>query len=72
MKAFESYIVGFLTNFPEGRTLDQIHKHLRMFCIQPKYDKLQDQLANYMASMMDRDKIVNQGGLYKIHSGRGA
>ncbi|CAD7695987.1 unnamed protein product [Ostreobium quekettii] len=72
LKAFETYIVDFLANGcnPGGCTLEQIHKHLRMFCIRPKYDKLQDQLAAYLATMMERNKVVHQGGLYKIKAGR--
>lgn len=66
MKIFEGYVVGFVTNFPEGRTLDQIHRHLQNFVIHPKYDKTQDQLESFLAALIDRGKLAQFGGHYKL------
>lgn len=66
MRVFESYTIGYLTNYADGRSLDQIHRHMRNFVIQPKYDRTQDQLENFLTKLVDIGKLLHQGGLYKL------
>ncbi|GMH35992.1 hypothetical protein BSKO_03860 [Bryopsis sp. KO-2023] len=69
MKVFHSYIVDYLRNQKDGRTLDHIQHHLRTFVIQPKYDKTQDQLSNFLVRLTDLGEITQQAGLYKVCQG---
>lgn len=64
MAVYENYIMTMLTNF-QSMGLERMHNMLRMFVLQPKYDKSQDQLASYLNLMVARDRIICQNGLYK-------
>ena len=50
MAVYETYIMGMLTNFDAGMPLDRIHNMLKMFVVDPPYDKSADQLAAYFGS----------------------
>jgi hypothetical protein len=64
MAPYENYIVGMLTNF-ESLTLERLHSMLRMFVINPKYDKSQEQLADFLAHLVGRERIAMEGALYR-------
>lgn len=66
MKMFEGYVIGYITNFLDGRTLDQIQRHLQNFVIHPKYDRTQDQLECFLATLIDMEKLMHIGGQYKL------
>ena len=64
MAVYENYIIGILTNL-KSVSLERIHNMLRMFVVEPKYDKSQDQLSHFLGVLMGREVIVQEGGLYK-------
>lgn len=64
MAPFETYIMGMLTNF-DALPLDRIHNMLKMFAVQPPYDKGMEELAGYLARLVAEEKLVLEGGLYK-------
>jgi hypothetical protein len=64
MAPYENYVIGMLTNF-ESLTLERLHNMLRMFVINPKYDKSQEQLADFLGHLVGRDRISTEGALYR-------
>ncbi len=64
MGPFETYIMGMLTNF-DALPLDRIHNMLKMFAVQPPYDKSMEELAGYLARLVAEEKLVLEGGMYK-------
>ena len=48
MGPFENYIVGVLTNWPAGLPLERLHNMLRMFVVNPKYDRSLEQLSAFL------------------------
>jgi anaphase-promoting complex subunit 2 len=64
MSPYENYIIGMLTNFA-SLTLERLHNMLRMFVISPKYDKSQEQLADFLAHLVGRERVAVEGALYK-------
>lgn len=64
MAPFETYIMGMLTNF-DSLPVDRIHNMLKMFAVQPPYDRSMEDLAGYLAKLAAEDKLVAVGGVYK-------
>lgn len=64
MAPFETYIMGMLTNF-DSLPLDRIHNMLKMFAVQPPYDRSMEDLAGYLAKLAAEDKLVVEGGVYR-------
>lgn len=64
MGVYENYIIGMLTNM-QAMTLERLHQTLKVFSVNPKYDKTQEQLAAFMAVLEARDKVVLTNGVYK-------
>lgn len=64
MAPFETYIMGMLTNF-DSLALDRIHNMLKMFAVQPPYDRSMEDLAGYLAKLAAEDKLVVEGGMYR-------
>lgn len=64
MAPFETYIMGMLTNF-DSLPLDRIHNMLKMFAVQPPYDRSMEDLAGYLAKLAAEDKLAVEGGVYR-------
>ena len=68
MAVYETYIMGMLTNFDVGMPLDRIHNMLKMFVLDPPYDKSADQLAAFLGRLVADEKLVMQGDLFRKRS----
>ena len=68
MAVYETYIMGMLTNFDAGMPLDRIHNMLKMFVVDPPYDKSADQLAAFLGRLVADEKLVMQGDLFRKRS----
>lgn len=64
MDKYEPFVLGMLTNF-DSLPLDRIHNMLKMFVIDPPYDRTIEQLSAYMAQLTTEDKVVLEGGVYR-------
>ncbi|GAB4822840.1 hypothetical protein N2152v2_009886 [Parachlorella kessleri] len=64
MRSLEPFILGMLTNF-DSLPVDRIHNMLKMFVVDPPYDKSSDQLAGFLAALVAEEKLSLQGGLYR-------
>lgn len=64
MDKFEPFVLGMLTNF-DALPLDRIHNMLKMFVVDPPYDRTIEQLSAYMAQLTTEDKVVLEGGVYR-------
>ena len=62
---YESYIMGMLTNFDEGLPLDRIHNMLKMFVVEPVYDKSAEQLSGFLMKLTGEEKLQLAGNLFK-------
>ena len=63
-KMYESYVMTMLTN-NESLQLERIHNMLKMFMIEPKYNKTLIELETFLEGMMEREKVVFEAGAYK-------
>lgn len=68
MAVYETYIMGMLTNFDAGMPLDRIHNMLKMFVVDPPYDKPADQLSAFLGRLVADEKLVMQGDLFRKRS----
>ncbi len=62
---YESYIMGMLTNFDEGLPLDRIHNMLKMFVVEPVYDKSAEQLSAFLMKLTGEEKLQLAGTLFR-------
>ena len=65
MAVYEQYVMGMLTNFDGGLPIDRIHNMLKMFVVDPPYDKTAEQLAAFMDKLVLNEKLLSEGGIYK-------
>ena len=65
MAVYESYVVGMLTNF-ESLPLERIHNMLKMFVVDPPYDKSAQQLAAFLGKLCAREKLELRDGAYRL------
>ena len=65
MAMYESYIMGMLTNFDEGLPLDRIHNMLKMFVVEPIYDKTAEQLSAFLGKLASEEKLQLVGTFFK-------
>lgn len=65
MAVFEQYVMGMLTNFDGGLPLDRIHNMLKMFVVEPPYDKSADQLSAFLNQLVAHEKLSCQDGVYR-------
>eukprot|EP00898_Chlorokybus_atmophyticus_P006884 jgi/Chlat1/7197/Chrsp57S06846 len=64
MAVYESYVLGMLANF-DALPLDRIHNMLKMFVVDPPYEKTSQQLAGFLAQMVKEDKLEHMDGMYR-------
>ena len=64
MAVYESYIIGMLTNF-DSLPLERIHNMLKMFVVEPQYDKTSEQLASFLGKLVAEDKLIMEGTSYR-------
>ena len=60
MKVYEQYVMGMLTNFP-SMPIERIHNMLKMFVVEPAYDKTQAQLEKFLMSLVRAEKLAHDG-----------
>ena len=65
MAVCEQYVMGMLTNVEGGLALDRIHNMLKMFMVDPPYDKTPDDLAGFLRGLVADEKLMYLGGVYK-------
>jgi len=65
MAVYESYVVGMLTNF-KSLPLERIHNMLKMFVVDPPYDKSAQQLSTFLGRLCARDKLELRDGSYRL------
>jgi anaphase-promoting complex subunit 2 len=68
MAVFEQYVMGMLTNFEGGLPLNRIHNMLKMFVVEPPYDKTSEQLEGFLRQLIAEEKIQIEGSLFKKRS----
>ena len=61
---YESYVMTMLTN-NESLQLERIHNMLKMFMIEPKYNKTLVELETFLEGMTKREKVIFEAGVYK-------
>jgi anaphase-promoting complex subunit 2 len=59
----ENLILGMLTNLGE-QSLDKIHSMMSLFV--EEYDKTTAQLANFLARLVQQEKIESSGAMYSL------
>ncbi|KAK9820288.1 hypothetical protein WJX72_008627 [[Myrmecia] bisecta] len=64
MAVYESFVMGMLTNF-ERLPLERIHNMLKMFVVDPPYDKTAEQLASFLSKLVAEEKLLMEAGSYK-------
>ena len=60
MMVYEQYVMGMLTNFP-SLPLDRIHNMLKMFVVEPVYDKTVEDLEHFLMGLVAQDKLSVDG-----------
>jgi len=60
MMVYEQYVMGMLTNFP-SLPLDRIHNMLKMFVVEPVYDKSVDELEAFLVGLVSQGKLAMDG-----------
>jgi len=60
MKVYEQYVMGMLTNFP-SMPIERIHNMLKMFVVEPAYDKTQTQLEKFLNALVRAEKLSHDG-----------
>jgi anaphase-promoting complex subunit 2 len=63
MMVYEQYIMGMLTNFP-SLPLDRIHNMLKMFVVEPVYDKTVAELEGFLLELVAQDKLAMDGSAF--------
>ena len=63
MMVYEQYVMGMLTNFP-SLPLDRIHNMLKMFVVDPVYDKSVDDLEAFLLELVAQDKLIMDGAAF--------
>lgn len=64
MDYLEPFILGMLMNF-DTLPLDRIHNMLKMFAVDPPYDKTIDDLKSFMSKLCISEKVLLEGKMYK-------
>lgn len=70
MKVYETYIMAMLQNLKQ-LSLEQIHSMLQRFVQTPVYDRSQAQLAGFLTSLVDKDKVELTAGVYRVKKQQG-
>jgi anaphase-promoting complex subunit 2 len=63
MMVYEQYVMGMLTNFP-SLPLDRIHNMLKMFVVEPVYDKSVEELDRFLQELVTQDKLAMDGASF--------
>ena len=63
MTVYEQYVMGMLTNFP-SLPLDRIHNMLKMFVVEPVYDKTVEDLESFLMGLVAQDKLTVDGSSF--------
>jgi len=63
MIVYEQYVMGMLTNFP-SLPLERIHNMLKMFVVDPVYDKSSSDLERFLKDLVTREKLTMEGTSY--------
>jgi len=69
MKVYECYIMGMVTNL-ESLPLEKIHNMLKMFVLEPVYDKTVDELQTFLAKLVSDGKLFFDGLVYRKNKGK--
>ncbi|QDZ24626.1 subunit 2 of anaphase-promoting complex [Chloropicon primus] len=64
MKVYESYVMGMVTNL-ESLPLEKIHNMLKMFVLEPVYDKTIQELEAFLAKLVNDNKLTFDGIVYR-------
>jgi anaphase-promoting complex subunit 2 len=64
---FESFVSNMLENLGP-MPLDRIHNMLKMYCMDPPYDRTVDQLQVLLSRMIHADAIDKEGANYRLKS----
>ncbi|WZN66184.1 subunit 2 of anaphase-promoting complex [Chloropicon roscoffensis] len=64
MKVYESYVMGMVTNL-ESLPLQKIHNMLKMFVLEPVYDKTIEELEAFLAKLVNDGKLTFDGNVYR-------
>ena len=64
MKVYESYVMGMVTNL-ESLPLEKIHNMLKMFVLEPVYDKTIAELEAFLAKLVNDGKLTYDGLVYR-------
>ncbi|KAK9907618.1 hypothetical protein WJX75_007065 [Coccomyxa subellipsoidea] len=65
MAVYEQFVMGMLTNFDGGLALDRIHNMLKMFVVDPPYDKSADQLSTFLGQLVADEKLSCEAGVFR-------
>ncbi|EIE27163.1 hypothetical protein COCSUDRAFT_55186 [Coccomyxa subellipsoidea C-169] len=65
MAVYEQFVMGMLTNFDGGLALDRIHNMLKMFVVDPPYDKSAEQLATFLGQLVADEKLSCEAGVFR-------
>jgi len=65
MEIYSSYIFGMLQNF-DALPLERIHQMLKMFVVNPPFDKTQRQLFSFLEELVVEEKLVFSQGQYSV------
>ena len=63
-RLYESYVMTMLTN-NESLVLEKIHNMLKMFMIEPKYNKTLVELETFLDKLLEQGKVLFEAGTYK-------
>ena len=64
---WQSYVVGMLTTFGEGLSVERIHNMLKMFMADPPYDNTLPQLQRFLNRMVAEEKLEQDEHMYRKH-----
>jgi len=68
-KVYESYVMGMVTNL-ESLPLQKIHNMLKMFVLEPVYDKTIAELETFLAKLVNDGKLTFDGLVYRKNKRR--
>eukprot|EP00210_Caulerpa_lentillifera_P002441 g2339.t1 len=63
---FKPYILGYLQGRSQGASLDQIHRHLVRFIVQPAFDMNENLLSRCLSRLIEKGKIKLENGTYSL------
>ncbi len=66
---YESYVMGMVTNL-ESLPLQKIHNMLKMFVLEPVYDKTIAELETFLAKLVNDGKLTFDGLVYRKNKRR--